>query len=159
MKLSFGKIVEIAGFLAVILSVLFLAYEQRQSNLIARTNARIAILDNYSQINELLWTDSSVAALIVKSREPNFIPSTEERVRLGGQARRFVNVWLQIEAAYQNGYYSEPEYQSALDDVRTVIRGNPGTAPMWREYILTHPTNASEIGLLRTVKETLDTDN
>jgi len=159
MKISFGKIVEVAGFLALILSVLFLAYEQRQSNLIARTNARITILDNYSQINELYWTDPSVAALAVKSRESNFIPSPEESVRLGGQARRFVNVWLQIESAYQNGYYSEIEYQSALDDVRNVIEASPGTAPFWRRYLSRATTNASEIGLFREAKEILDTMN
>ena len=68
MVLNSRRIVEIAGFLAVITSLLFVAYEIRQSNRIALGTTAYEIQRNWISINDLVATDEELVALFAAQR-------------------------------------------------------------------------------------------
>ena len=75
MKIDSKQIIETSGIIAVVLSVLFLAYEVRQSNEIARTDTRIEIANQYGSISDSIYTNSEVSELMLKLGDPTFQPN------------------------------------------------------------------------------------
>ncbi|MDE0755845.1 MAG: hypothetical protein OSB26_14465 [Woeseiaceae bacterium] len=91
MDFSSRKIVEIVGFLAVIASLLFVAYEIRQSNRIALGTTAYEIQRNWISINDAIATDEELAALLIKLGDENAELSALEQVQSAAYGRRFIN--------------------------------------------------------------------
>ena len=58
--------IEAAGIVAVIASLLFLAFEVRQTNRIAVASIEIGLRNGYSEINRGVYSDNGIAELLVK---------------------------------------------------------------------------------------------
>ena len=85
---ALGATGEIVGALAVLLTLVYLATQIKQSNDISRFNASKEIMNQFNQINRLVATDSSIRHLLMKSGEL----SVDEREQLGDRGQRFVAV-------------------------------------------------------------------
>ena len=72
--------VELVGIIAVVLSLLLVAYEVRQSNRIAQATTTYEIGRDVNQFNELGYSDPEFAALLVNLRDPEFKPSKVEAI-------------------------------------------------------------------------------
>ena len=119
MDFSSRTIVEIVGFLAVIASLLFVAYEIRQSNRIALGTTPYEIQRNWISINDAIATDEELAALLIKLGDESAELSALEQVQSAAYGRRFINTWISLQEAYDNGLVSDAVYQIAIDDVLT----------------------------------------
>jgi hypothetical protein len=126
MDISRTKFVEVVGFGAVIVSLLFVAYEIRQANQIAVGTTTIEIYRNWMTLNELIATDEKLAALIYKLRDDTAELSNIERIQADAWARRAVNGWVALEIAYENDLVTEILYQAGIRDVQNMISNVPG---------------------------------
>ena len=117
-----GKIIEMLGGLAIIASLLFVAYEIRQSNRIAVGTTSYEIQRNWMAINDLLATDEELGAVVIKLFDDDIELSPAERFQADAYVRRFINTWAAIEDAYDNGLVSDALYQMAIDEVHSFSR-------------------------------------
>ena len=92
MKINPKEIREIAGIIAVVISLLILAYELRQPNQLARTATRLEITDSYAALNESIYSDPAFAALTSKLRNPNFEPDAVEVEQIN-QKGSSISLW------------------------------------------------------------------
>ena len=127
--------VELVGILAVVLSLLLVAYEVRQSNRIAHATTTYEISRDVNQFNELGYSDPEFAALLIRLGDPEFKPSNVEAMRARLLAHRFVNLWTVQEEAHRNGLLSDEQFAMTKADVITVMGAFPTLVKHW-EYVL-----------------------
>lgn len=139
MRESLKDTAEVVGVIAVIASLLFLGYEIRQSNQIARSTISYELANNYSELNEIIWTNPEVAALHVKARDPGYVPTAVEEEMLLAEVRRFLNVWGAVENAYRNGHQTREQLDIMLEDVEAVVAEYPAMRPLWRRELDKYP--------------------
>jgi len=103
MKIDKNQIVELIGVLAVILSVLFLAYEVKQSNRIALASMEYEIRNNFTALNELGMTDTAWAELSVNMVNPDYKLTAIDQFKVNSFMSRLTNIWQATTEAYQGG--------------------------------------------------------
>jgi len=134
MKLEKLQFVEIAGALAVVLSLLFVAYEIRQSNRIAIATMEYEIRNNFTELNSLMMIDTEFAELRIKLRNPNSILNEIDYMKAESFAGRLFNVWNAVEEAHNNGMISENTYNTYLrDDIRWTVNSYPLMHSFWKQ--------------------------
>ena len=146
MKLEKSQIIEIVGITAVVLSLLFVAYETQQANRIAMVTNVTEIYSNFSSINEFTAGDAEFVGVLIKARHASDVSelSEVEIRRLNSWVRRLFNVWFPATIAYQNGMLAEETYNAVFDGAHgTLEYGGPATRSIWREFIDTYPALAS----------------
>lgn len=127
------SLIEGLGVVAVIASLLFVAFEIRQANRIALGTTSYELNRNWMAINEIYVTDPEVRTLIVALNDENFIPEDElQREQAEAYARRILNNWVAIEEAYANGIASEVIYRMASEDVKAFITKRPGIVRIYK---------------------------
>ena len=140
MSLSKFQIVEIIGVVSVALSLLFVAYQIQQTNQIAIVSTEIEIRNNYSQLNEAMFSDSDLAKLMERATDPDYQPLVGERTQLRSLAFRFMNIWLASEIAYRNGMLPEPSFLIVLDDIGYLLDEEGGYMRIqFREILDNYP--------------------
>ena len=142
--------VELVGIIAVVLSLLLVAYEVRQSNRIAQATTTYEIGRDVNQFNELGYSNPEFAALLVKLRDPEFKPSNVEAMQVRLLANRFVNIWTIQEKAYRNGLLSDMQFAMTKADVVTVMGAFPALIEYW-EYVLRDQPRLKEFVVLNPI--------
>ena len=117
---------EIAGILSVIATLLFLAFELRQANQIAKSQIAVEVSGSYAEISDLVYTNDAVAALRVKAQDPGFNPSEVEQEKLRAIARRYIGVSIMIENAYNNGHQSRGQLEGSFATIEILLKDMPG---------------------------------
>ncbi len=123
--------IELIGIAAVVLSLLLVAYEVRQSNRIAQATTTYEIGRDINQFNELGYSDPGFAELLLKLRDLEFQPSGVEALQINLLARRFINIWTTQETAYANGLLTEAQFSATQTDVVTVMQAFPVLNRYW----------------------------
>jgi len=146
MKLETKQLIEMLGVVAVVLSLIFVAYEIRQSNRIALATAEMEVLNNASALNELRITDDELRSLILKIREGNgsYNPDSNETEMMNAYITRFMNLVLSKEAAYRNGVLSEDSLNRSLDDIRRLTTP-VGMRPFFQYFIDSYPSDSENL--------------
>ena len=86
--------------IGVIVGILFLAVEIRQSNRIAIASTEIDVRNSFASSNRSLYSDSDFAELIVKISDVDAQLTPAEEWRVYQYVLEGVNTWLAIETAY-----------------------------------------------------------
>lgn len=135
-----GAIGEIVGALSVLITLVYLTTQIKLSNRIAVAANEAQIQNNFSAINESIYTDTELAALIKRAegKEPNF--TEVENLQVEAWTRRLGNQWLSIEAAHKNGMVSEQTYKLMFNDIEYAISIGPGLHPQWETMLNAYPT-------------------
>ena len=120
---------------AVVLSLLLVAYEVRQSNRIAQATTTYEIGRDVNQFNELGYSDPQFAEFLVKLRDSDFKPSNVEAMQIRLLAHRFINLWTTQERAHLNGLLTDAQFAATQADVITVMKAFPVLNEQWR-YVL-----------------------
>lgn len=131
--------IELIGLVAVVISLLILAYEVRQSNRIAQATTTYEIGRDVNQFNDLGYSDPEFAGLLVQLTKDSFEPSDVEAMRARLLAHRFVNIWTTQEKAWQNGLLSDEQYEATKRDVITVMTSFPGLSSHWAAVFENQP--------------------
>ena len=155
MKLDTKQIIEIFSVLAVVVSLLILAYELRESNQLAMTATRLEITNSYASLNESIYSDPAFAELAAKLRDPNFEPDIVEAEQVQAYLMRHVNIWVAIENAYNNGHFSETNFQSTHDDIKSNIESWPGMHRFWFAFFEMYPTLSTNYQVFSYAQELL----
>ena len=128
--------------IGVLVGIIFLALEIRQSNRIAIATTEISIREQWVAHNEIVLTNNSVAELLVKAADPDAEFSAVEIQKLWAFLYVNINTWLAIEIAYEQGMLPHATFESALDDIRGVLQRFPALHPLVREIIDNSPSGA-----------------
>jgi len=148
---AIGAVGEILGAISVLATLVYLAQQIRQSNKIATASSEISIRDNFSTINAAIYENEEIAQLFVNAEDPDHQFSKVEHMRLRVLLTQLVNVWISIEAAYNNGMASKASFDNIFDDVIQVTTGWPATRPIFAEIIEAFPSH-EETELFKAVR-------
>jgi len=149
--------VELVGIIAVVLSLLLVAYEVRQSNRIAQATTTYEIGRDVNQFNELGYSDPAFAELLVKLREAEFKPTKVEAMQIRLLANRFVNIWTIQEKAHRNGLLSDGQFAMTKADVVTVMGVFPALVEHF-EYVLRDQPRLEEYTVLKPIVTAVSAD-
>ncbi|MEM7280066.1 MAG: hypothetical protein AAF438_00345 [Pseudomonadota bacterium] len=136
---SVRNTIEIIGIFAVVLSLLLVAYEVRQSNRIAQATTTYEIGRDVNQFNELGYSDPEFAALLIKLMDADFEPSNVDALRIRLIANRFMNLWTIQEKAFRNGLLTEAQFAMTKADVVTVMQVFPALLVRWKDVLRDQP--------------------
>lgn len=148
--------IEIVGIIAVVVSLLLLAYEVRQSNRIAQATTTYEIGRDVNQFNELGYSDPAFAAFLLKLRDKDFEASGAEALQVRLLANRFLNLWTIQEQAHRNGLLSDAQFAMTQDDVVAVMGAFPALMPYWG-YVFRDQPGLREFVVLEPIAEAVAT--
>lgn len=131
-------IIELVGIAAVVLSLLLLAYEVRQSNRIAQATTTYEVNRDINQFNELGYSSPEAAALLIKFRDGSQLTDVEA-MQLQLMARRFLNLWGVQENAYENGLLTDEQIEMTKADVISVTTVFPALKNVLLALIMEQP--------------------
>ncbi len=139
MKITTTQIIEIVGITSVVISLMFVAYQIQQTNQIAVVTTELETMNNFSSLNEAIFSDGEFSSLLTSSMKPEFTPTEDEITRLRSWVYRSHNIWLAAETAYENDMLSESTYQGVLNDISFNIGFNPYLRSLHREVMPNYP--------------------
>lgn len=121
--------IEVIGVLAVVVSLLFVAYQILQSNRIATGAATIEVQNMYCDLVNTFLNEPELADLGAKlaANDQSLTPKEIQLAMAFGQ-KHFV-IWDAVEAAYENGLISSRSYSIYDEGVEDIIRRWPGVVP------------------------------
>jgi hypothetical protein len=132
-------IVELTGLAAVVVSLLVVAYEVRQSNRIAQATTTYEIARDVNDFNVLGYSDPGFADFLTKLRDPQAAMSPADRLRARLLANRFINIWTVQEKAFENGLLTRDQFEATKRDVVDVMAAFPGLMPHWPLVLESQP--------------------
>ena len=131
---------ELIGLIAVVLSLLLVAYEVRQSNRIAQATTTYEVARDVNQFNELGYSDSEFARLLLLLTNDDSEYSDVHALQARLLAHRFVNIWTVQEKAYHNGLINDEQFELTKTDVLTVMNAFPGLGSHWKAVFEAQPS-------------------
>ncbi len=129
MELNKRQIFEFVGMSAVVVSLLFLAYELRQSNRIAIGNASMEMTNISLELNHSLFENSEISELAVKLSENDQDLTPTESQMADALAYGYMNMWSAALRAYQNDLISQDSFENFMGGITAEMRRFPGLAP------------------------------
>ena len=144
--------------IGVLIGIVFLVVEVRQSNRIAIATTEISVRDQYRSHNELVLANDAIAELLVKAADADAEFSAVETEKLYAFLYGYINTWKSIEIAYENGMLPRATLDVVLDDVRIVLRDYPAIRPVARDWIASYQSEADSnlYGAIRDELESID---
>jgi len=128
--------------LGVLIGIVFLVVEVRQSNRIAVAATEISVRDQYRSHNELVLANDAIAELLVKAANADGEFSEVETEKLYAYLYGHINTWKSIEIAYENGMLPRTTFEVVLDDVRIILNEYPAIRPLARDWIASYQSEA-----------------
>ena len=156
-KVDLGQTVTLLANIGVLVGIIIVAYEIRQSNRIATGTTAYELSRNFMGINELYLTNPDVLDLIVELNDENFSPKDEQQRELAeAYARRLLNNWMAIDEAHDSGIVTDDFYYlTGAADVRAMIEKRPGIVSVFdviaSQYDLSNNENLAP--LLAAIEE------
>ena len=120
----------ILGTVAVLVTLVYLSTQIRQTNDISRFGTSKDIMDKFDSLNGLIVADSELRQAMVK----NSTLSEDENEQLYTFVNMWCNTWMICQAAYDNGLIDEDWYASAKRDVPFELKRWPNfrmLASLW----------------------------
>ncbi len=151
-KVDLVQMLQILANVGVIAGIVFLAIEIQQSNRIAKATTEIEIRDNWSSINAAIYSDPAIAELLVKCKSVDPKLTEVEKEQASAFVFQWVNNWLAIEHAYNNGMVTQDTYAEVNDDIRLLVGIYPGLVP-FLVYMRDSIPSLSESNVFQTITE------
>ena len=148
-------VVELVGLVAVVVSLLLVAYEVRQSNRIAQATTTYEIARDVNQFNELGYSDAEFAELLLLLTTERAGLSDVQSLQARLLAHRFANLWTVQEKAYDNDLLSQAQFDATRKDVDTVMTAFPGLLPHW-EHVFEAQPGLFESDVLEPLRKALE---
>lgn len=156
MKPNRNQLFEAIGLSAIVISLIFVAYQINQSNRIARGTTSYELSRNWMEMNKFYLTNPEMLVLRVKFENKDFVPESDiELQRSMAYARMLINMWTALEEAHENGIASDEYYKIAQNDVKSMIRHRPGILPIFG-IVLANYDKLSEYEVLEPIREALE---
>ena len=141
MKWNSKQSVEIIGVLAVVFSLLLVAYEVRQANRIAVVNTEFDLRNRYLTANIALLSNPDMVDFVVRMHTSGEPLEGPDEVRAIVWTYLRLNTWLATALAYESGVTTEQTYRNILDNIDSVIgQSSPEMRQIWRASINSFPS-------------------
>ena len=130
--MSVDRTINIIGVFGVIVSLIFLGYEAREANKLARVETEFQLMNNYAAWNEgVIECPECYTASFDED-----MPQSEYWRNLS-LVYRALNTWQASEVAYDNGLVSERTFNIFYRDAELLIEEAKavGTIELWKEAL------------------------
>ena len=125
--------------LGVLIGIIILSLEIRQSNRISISSNEIAIRNNYSSVNDLILSDPILADMIRKTYFSNEELNNVEMYQYQHWVYRLTNNWEAVERAYLIGMIGEGSYNMVFDDITAAVPQRPDIQAIWTTVLDRYP--------------------
>jgi len=132
MKLDSAKLVEVVGVLAVVLSLLFVAFELQQSNRIAIGTAEYELLRDGNTVNQLIIENADLRTVMSKVRLSVSELTPDERAQVITYAFTQYSYWVAVLAAHEQSLVSDTFMSGTIVDVESNVQNTPGMDFAWK---------------------------
>ena len=134
-----GAVGEIVGAVAVLITLVYLAAQIKQSNDLARFSASKELMNQFNGLNRLVTTDATLRQTLMKTADL----SDEEREQVYNFAMMYCNVWYSMQAAYDNGQIDRELYAAGCKDVQVELDRWPAFRAAVAQWLKNYPEVAS----------------
>ena len=143
MKWNSRQSVEAIGVLAVVVSLLLVAYEIRQANRIAVVNTEFELRNSYQETNIAALTNPDMVEFMFRLQSGGQPLEGPDEIRAIVWTYIHMNSWVAMALAYESGVSTEETYQNVLDNIENSIgRSSPEMLEIWRASIDSFPSLA-----------------
>ena len=132
---ALGAIGETFGAAAVLITLLYLAAQVRQSNVMASFETAREIMAQFNDLNRLYATDSSIRQVLLKDDEL----SIEEDEQLYTYADMYCNAWATAQFAFNQGQIDEVLYTGVVSDVQVALNRWPRMRKKIERWLHNYP--------------------
>ena len=133
-----GAAGEVLGAIAVLVTLIYLATQVRQSNNLARFNATTEIINQFNELNRLVSTDHALRKVLSKSNEL----LDDEREQVYNFAMMFCNVWVSAQIGHDNKQIDDEIYAACAKDVRIELARWPTFQQGVEHWLSNYPEHA-----------------
>ena len=133
MKIDQTRLFEFVGILAVVLSLMFLAWELNQSNRIAIASAETELRGANRDLRMQIAGNSELASLINKLKQVNPELSPVEETQVLNYARAEYNIYGAANQAYLNGVLTERSLSLFRTNLVALLNEKPGLVEYFAE--------------------------
>ena len=143
MRWNGKQVFEAVGLIALVLSLLLVAYEVRQANRIAVVNTEFALRSSFQETNIALLTDPDMVDFLVRTNTSGESLDGPDGVRARAWTYLSLNAWLAVGLAHENGVTTDATYKNIFDNIENVIaRASPEMRGIWRSSVDSFPSLA-----------------
>lgn len=132
---AIGAIGQVAGAIAVFVTLLYLAIQIRRSNELSQFSATKEIMNQFNDLNRMVVSDPALRQLLHK----NTALSADERECIYNFAMMFCNVWASIQTAYDNGQVGRAFFVAGLKVVQIEIDRWPNFRASITRWLSNYP--------------------
>jgi hypothetical protein len=124
------------GIIAILISLIFLAFEIRQSNRIAISTVQYELSAQQNEFLRLIFENEEIAAFIARFGTDDDIDLTDTEIaRVNAWVMHRLNVLASVDLAYQNGQFAEDNYRSYVAGYKSLLLRYPQLAPFHKQSI------------------------
>lgn len=149
---AIGAISELVGAATVVISVLYLALQVRQTNRQSATDSGTDVLAEMNRLQEFVLSDPGGATLLLKLKNGDDL-SPEEQTKAHVIADRALNTWYSGQQSFLNGVMRSELFADIKDDAKRFTDTYPFLRQPMRE-ILSHYESASKLEVFKHLYET-----
>lgn len=142
---AIGSVGTLIGSVAVFVTLIYLARQIRESNMLANSTMANEITMNIAEFNEVVLSNPHVASLLLKLREESCELTGIESVELHHLAERLFNIWIQGQIGYDNGHLTADILAALKNHVKATMETYPGLKPAFRRVLAHAPTLNYEV--------------
>ncbi len=140
---AIGAVSEVLGAATVVISVLYLALQVKQSNRQSASAAGTAVLAEMNRLQEFVFSDPGGATLLLKLKVGGEL-SPEEEIKAHVIADHVLNTWYSGQQSFLNGIMTSELFADIKDDARRFTESYPSLREPMLE-ILSHFKGASKL--------------
>ena len=139
---AIGALGDVLGAATVVISVLYLALQIKQSNRQSASTTGTEVLAEMNRIQEFVFSDPGGAVLLLKLKEGGEL-SPEEEIKAHVIADRTLNAWYSGQQSFLNGIMTPQLFADIKDDAKRFTQAYPYLREPMIE-ILSHHEGASQ---------------
>ena len=140
---------EIITAIGVVVSLLYVAAQIKQSNRLVQSEAGFAYVTESNRFLELTITEAAVADLLVKLGSDTAI-TAEEEIRADALGERLINNWWLAENSFRKGVLDEEGYQAVAEDAARYVKSHPQLLRHFR-HVLSFYSLAAEMKVMAPI--------
>ena len=148
---------ELVGVVAIVLSLILVAYELRQNTTVMRAQTRDAMTDKQMMFTDWVATNRYTAEVLTLSGQGKIEPGTPEAVSFEFFAQGVIREWENSYYQYEQGLFESEEFAPRIVRWRQIISLGPVREYWARSKDQFSPRFRAEVdGILQTVDAEAD---
>lgn len=143
---ALGNLGDFIGGVAVLATLIYLAFQIRQntssvqqSNRIATANTEISVRGGYGTLTGMVVENADVAAALVQAQSEEDDLDDVARLRLQYFFVQMANQWHAMEIAFEQGMIPRTTYEVMFNDHEHMIETFPGARRLLRNVLIGWP--------------------